>query len=244
MKHLLLFVFIACSLFSRAQIAQGKIKIYFNHPVNTAVSSGVNASYVSNALDDTLINYINRAKHSIDIAQYDYTSPSSIATAVNNAYSRGVTIRWVYDGSSPNSSLSQLNANIHTLASPTSSSYGIMHHKYVIFDAASADSTDAIVWTGSADWSNDQVNKDYNNIIILQSQALAQAYTAEFNQMWGSTTATPNQANSKFGPYKTHVNTGPFVIGGVTVELFFSPTDSVNNHILNAINSANSQLFF
>src|ERR1700758_2073691 len=77
-------------LFTQHFYAQNpKIKCYFNHPVNTAVSSGTNAIYLNGTLKDTLIAYINRAQYSIDFCIYDfyYTSPSdailAIATAVN-----------------------------------------------------------------------------------------------------------------------------------------------------------------
>src|SRR6185437_15699034 len=103
------------------------------------------------------------------------------ATAINNAYTRGVQIRWIYDGSSSNTGLSLLNAAINTLGSPTTSSYGIMHNKFVIIDANSSDVNDAIVWTGSFDWSSEQFNTDVNNAIVIQDSALAHAYTDEFN---------------------------------------------------------------
>src|SRR5438132_1205722 len=82
-----------------------KIKAYFNHPVNTSVSSGVNAIYLNQTIDDTLIAYINRSHYSIDVAVYNYIQSgimSNIATAINNAYLNGINIRWIYNGSSSN----------------------------------------------------------------------------------------------------------------------------------------------
>ena len=247
MKKFIYLLFCFVWIQSSAQYANGKIKIYFNRPVDHAVAGNYNAVFLNQTLADTLAAYINRAKYSVDVAQYDYLSyaaVANIATAINSAYSRGVTVRWIYNGSSPNSALTSLNSGIKTLASPTTSAYGIMHDKFVIIDANSANTSDPIVWTGSADWSQEQIDSDVNNIIIFQDQPLAQAYTAEFNQMWGSTTATPNTTTSKFGPYKTDLGPHTFTIGGSTVELYFSPKDSTNNHILTTINSANSQLFF
>ncbi len=229
---------------------QAKIKAYFNSPVNISASTGVNAVYLpSGSMADTIVAYINRAQSSVDIAQYDYHQDAyfgayaNIATAVNNAYARGVTIRWIYDGSSSNTGLSALNSGIHKLASPTTSAYGIMHNKFIIIDANSGNPANAIVSTGSEDWSSEMFYKDYNNILFIQDSALAHAYTAEFNMMWGSTTAVPNTSLSKFGPFKTDLGLHTFSIAGHTVEVYFSPSDNTDAHIGTSILSANKDLY-
>lgn len=229
--------------------AISNIRVYFNHPVDTTVSVGVNAVFLNGTLTDTLVAYINRAKYSIDVTQYDYTAYpsdklSAIATAINAAYTRGVKIRWIYNGSSSNHGLTLLDTGIATLASPIGGPYNIMHDKFVVFDAHASDSIIPIVWTGSADWSGEQMDSDYNNIIILQSQKLALAFTAEFNQMWGDTTLLPDTLTSKFGPHKTDLGQHLFNVGGVQVELYFSPSDSTNSHILQSISTANTNLYF
>ena len=226
--------------------ADSKIKYYFNYPVDNSVYSGTNAIYLNHTLADTIVAYINRSKYSIDIAQYDYNQSSSyadISVAINNAYSRGVKVRWIYDGSSSNTGIALLNAGIHTLASPTSSAYNIMHDKIVIVDANSTNPDDAYVLTGSADWSISQFDYDYNNEIIFQDSALAHAYTAEFNMMWGDTGITPNSSLSKFGQYKTDLGRHNFTIDGKQVELYFSPSDGTDTHIQSAIASANTDLY-
>ncbi len=226
--------------------AGDKIKIYFNHPVDNSVATAVPAVY-STHISDTVVAYINRAKYTLDIAMYNFsysTSYADIAGAVNDALARGVQVRWIYDGSSSNSGLSHLNAAIPTLGSPTSQGYGIMHNKVVIIDAYSADPDDAVVYTGSMNWSAQQFNTDFNNVVFLQDSAIARAYTNEFNLMWGSTGATPNAANAKFGPDKNDLGLHNFYIDGHQVELYFSPSDNTNSHIINTINSANTDLYF
>ncbi len=218
--------------------------MYFNNPVSTSVSAGVNAVYLNQTLDDTLIAYINRAEHTLDIAVYNYIQSgnmSNIGLAVNNAYQRGVVVRWIYNGSSSNSGLSQLNASIPRLASPTTTGFGIMHNKFMIVDA---NYSNALVWTGSCNWDSEQFNLDVNNVLIFQDSAFAHAYTTEFNEMWGSSGPTPNSANSKFGPFKLNNTQHSFSIGGVNVEQYFSPSDNTNDQIVNAIHSANHDLYF
>lgn len=226
-----------------------KIKCYFNRPVNSNISTGINAVYLNGTFADTVAAYINRAKFTIDIAVYNFTSGSSsvvakIATAANNARSRGVIIRWVYDGSSTNSGLSLLDTSIKRIGSPTTLGYGIMHNKFVVIDVNSANPDDAIIMTGSYNFSTNQNNSDYNNIVFIQDQPLALAYYNEFNKMWGGVTSQPNTTLSTFGTFKSPSAQTTFNVNGTTVELYFSPKDAAATHLKNAINTADNELFF
>lgn len=243
MKHLIILTL----FFPLFCFGQNKIKVYSTQPVDTSVSSGVKAIYLNDSYDDTLIAYIQRAKYTIDIAVFSYDQygqMSNIAYAVNQAKANGKQIRWIYCGGVGNSGISLLNSTIPTLASPTSALYAIMHHKFVVFDANSPDPDDAIVFTGSANWNADQINEDENNLIIVNDQPLAQAYLAEFNEMWGSTGLTPNASVSRFGPFKLDDTPHYFQVEGKVVELYFSPSDNTNSHIINVINSADNDLNF
>jgi len=249
---LLLVLFIGLNIpLTAQQNILSKIHICFNHPIDASRSNGVVAQYSTSFISDTMAAYVNKAKYTVDVAQYDYSAYSSsgvgaFATAINNAYNRGVKIRWICDGSAPNSGLGLLNSAIPVLPSPTTSNYTIMHNKFIIIDVDSPDSSEAIVFTGSADWSNSMNSDDYNNHLIIQSKQLALAYTQEFNIMWGDTVfgGAANKTTSKFGAYKTSVKNHIFTIGGSKVELYFSPTDSVNSHIMNTIATANDDLYF
>jgi PLD-like domain/Secretion system C-terminal sorting domain/Fibronectin type III domain len=229
-----------------ASASSGKINIYFNNPVNNTVSTGLNAVYLDSCMADTIIAYINRAHYSIDIAVYNYVQGAfaNIATAVNNAYASGVRVRWIYDGTASNTGIALLNPGIHTLASPTGGSYNIMHNKFMVIDAHSSNPNDAIVATGSVNWTAQQLNHDFNNQLFIQDSALARAYTSEFNMMWGDTGLVPNLGLSKFGPFKTDLGLHVFNIGGKTVELYFSPSDGTNSRIASSVNSANTDLYF
>ena len=231
--------------------AGNKIKYYFNHPPETSVSTGVDAINLNGRIDDTLIAYINRAKYTLDIAVYNYTSYSgssdltSVANALNAAYARGVKIRMIHDSSSTNSGLAYVNFAIPRLASPANTgAYGIMHDKFMVVDGHSPNPDESIVWTGSTNWSVAQFERDYDNVVIVQDSALAHAYIGEFNQMWGDTGITPNVINSKFGPDKHDLGRHHFTIDGKHVELYFSPSDTTNNHIKSSILTADKDLYF
>jgi len=218
----------------------------FNQPVDTSVRTGTPATYLNNCMADTLCAYINRAHYSIDIAQYEYLSGAyaNIATAINNAYARGVKVRWIYDSSTSQTGMATLVSGIHTMGSPIGSAYGIMHNKFVIFDAKSPNPADQKVWTGSVDWTSEEFSSDFNNIVVVQDSGLAHAFLAEFNMMWGDTGIAPNWTTSKFGTFKTDLGRHSFTICGKTVELYFSPSDGANTHVESAINSANTDLYF
>lgn len=249
MRGIFYFGFLFCCIVSiSAQTTlNGKIKVYFTKSVDTTVSRGIYAEQLLKAVDDTLVAYINRAKFSLDIAIYNYTYASTIAdiaAAINNAYNRGVKVRIIYDGSAGNTGIPKVSSSVPKLASPQGSNYNIMHNKFVVVDAKSSNANDAIVWTGSTNWSNNMFYLDANNVVIVQDKPFALAYQTEFEEMWGDTGMIPNTTNSRFGQYKTDNTQHQFIIDGKTVELYFSPSDDANSRIINAISKADSDLEF
>ncbi len=233
-------------LMATASLSSGAIKVLFNRDVKNGVATFTNAVYSNQGIDDTIINYINRAKNSIDIAMYNWNNNglSDITAAVNDAYTRGVKVRLVYDGGNANLGLNSLNTSIGKIASPQSSSYSIMHNKFVIIDANSTNPNDPFVFTGSTNWTSGQMNSDANNQLIIQDQTLARAYTIEFEEMFGSTGLTPNISNARFGQFKINNTPHQFMIGGKQVEQYFSPSDNVTQQIISSIKTANTDLYF
>ena len=53
----------------------------------------------------------------------------------------------------------------------------LMHHKYVVRDAGS-------VWTGSLNWTDDSWSRQENVVIVVESAAIAKAFTLDFGQLW------------------------------------------------------------
>jgi phosphatidylserine/phosphatidylglycerophosphate/cardiolipin synthase-like enzyme len=264
-KKSLLFVLIfALYLNAGAQIfgPGHHIICYSTHPVDTTVERPHNhATALIRCAGDTLINYINRAKYTLDIALYDYVEDSTwyeggyvppIHKAINAAYARGVKIRWIHNPSdsskgfanaiTPNYGLDSINKNIHTL--PRTDLNDIMHNKFVVVDGRSTNPNDAIVWTGCMNWEPGQICKDINNIIIFQDSGLAHHYLAEFNQMWGDTVegGVPNSAKALFGANKHPSVNDIFYIDGHKVENYFSPKDNVSSHIISTEQAAKSEI--
>ena len=85
MKKFIYLLFCFVWMQSSAQYANGKIKIYFNRPVDHAVAGNYNAVFLNQTLADTLAAYINRAKYTVDVAQYDYLSYAAVANIATAA---------------------------------------------------------------------------------------------------------------------------------------------------------------
>lgn len=225
----------------------GTMRALFNGGVNLSLSLGLmEAEYYPDNLDDELISYIEQAEESIDLALYNLNNSgiSDISRALNQAHSRGVVVRAVYDGDVNASGMQALHGDIGKIASPRSDypSYGIMHNKFVVIDAASTDPLKPIVWTGSTNFSYNQINSDPNNVIIIQDQSLARCFRLEFNEMFGSDGPQPNPSISRFGPDKTDNTPHEFIIGGKRVECYFSPSDGTHQQILNTIQSSRNTI--
>jgi len=218
-------------IYSTASNSSGVIRPYFNHSVDVSVSTGVDAQNITTYFNDTIKAYMDRAQSTLDICVYN-ASDATIATAINDAYNRGVSVRYIADDDVVNSMLSSLNPNIPIVyRDPVPA--GIMHNKFIIVDANSANN--AWVMSGSTNWTNpNNLFNDYNNLIFIQDQAIAKAYTLEFEEMWGGT----------FGTHKTNNTPHKFIVDGKDVEVYFSPSDQTTSKILEVINDVDYTLEF
>lgn len=236
----------AISSFATISNSSGDMKVYFNTPVDHFYSKGVDAIYLQNAIDDTLISYINRAKATIDFTIYNFNNQgiSNISNALKAAANRGVRVRVIGCGTTANLGIDELvGSAVHLLIGPDDTHrLGIMHNKFIVFDAYSASQNDPLVWTGSTNFTDGQINLDANNVIIIQDQSLARSYQIEFEEMWGSTENIANPVKARFGSTKKNNTPHEFKINGKRVECYFSPTDGVNSTIVNVINTADNDL--
>lgn len=233
-------VFANTGVFSTVSESPGIITVYFNRSVNNDYSTGVDAVSLFSATADTIIAQIDRAQNTVDIAAYNINN-LPIINALNDAYVRGVQVRFVGEGGNANTALPSLNINIPRILRQNATSSG-MHNKFIIVDANNVDS--ALVLTGSTNFTNNNLFDEANNIVIVNDQALARAYTLEFNEMWGSDGPEPNPAASRFGEFKSKNTPEKFLIGGSPVELYFSPTDGTTSAIKNAIEQTDYNLDF
>ena len=215
--------FSSVGLYSTASNSSGVIRPYFNHSVDISVSTGVDAQNITTYFNDSIAKYMDMAQNTLDICVYN-ASDATIATAINAAYNRGVTVRYIADDDVVNSMLSSLNPNIPIVYRDPAVA-GIMHNKFIIMDENSTNNS--WVMSGSCNWTNPtNLFNDYNNIIFIQDEAIAKAYTLEFEEMWTGTFGTNKIDNT---PHK-------FIVDGKNVEIYFSPSDQTTSKILEVIN--------
>ena len=218
-------------IYSTASLSSGKIRPYFNHSVDNSFSTGTNAQDIGSGFADTIAAYMDLAQSTLDICVYNASS-SIIANAINAAYNRGVAVRYIADDDAANIMLSSLNTNIPiTYRDPSPA--GIMHNKFIIVDANSTNNS--WVLGGSTNWTNpSNLLNDYNNMIFIQDEAIAKAYTLEFDEMWGGV----------FGTHKLDNTPHKFITNGKLIEVYFSPSDQTTSHILKTIENVDNTLEF
>jgi hypothetical protein len=136
-----------------------------------------------------------------------------------------------------------LSPLIKTFGAPGNADY-ILHNKFMVIDVNAPDSNDAILQTGSYNFSDFQTIGDYNNIVIIQSKQVALAYYNEFNKMWGGNGPNPNPTSAVFSNNKTASTQTAFTVNGKRVEIYFSPKDNAGLKLQNSIQTSDMDLFF
>ncbi len=225
-------------VYSTASNSSGAIRVYFNHAVDGDFSNG---SYPTNitgaAAEAAIINKINSAQSTIDFCIYNINRDPIVA-ALTNAHNNGITVRYIADDQTANLALEDPSPPFSVLKGNPGDP--LMHNKFIVIDAASE--TDAWVATGSMNLTANNVAEDYNNLVMIQDQALAKAYTMEFEEMWGGSDPTPGIFTILFGENKADNTPHLFNINGVTVEAYFSPSDNTTSKIIDALNTADSDV--
>ena len=139
-----------------------------------------------------LIEFIATARESLEFAIYDmrFSEPlkNTFRDALRERLNTGVQIRICYDGDKPvqpNLAAGQdpappgTGALIQSLGFPWRRIAGmkLMHNKFVIRDSRT-------VWTGSTNMTDDSFTLMENNIVQIESDALADYYIEDFEQIW------------------------------------------------------------
>jgi phosphatidylserine/phosphatidylglycerophosphate/cardiolipin synthase-like enzyme len=110
---------------------------------------------------------------------------------------------------------------------------GIMHDKYFLIDGAR-------VWTGSVNMSDTDIGLNHNNALLLESAAVAEAYLADFEQMFGGTFGNKKLASPETGFILTRTATA----GDIPLDLYFAPQDDPEAQIVREIDGATQSIDF
>ena len=233
-----------------SQSSTGTINVYFNKSINTTIARGEDAQQVD--ISTKVIARINAAAYSIDVCLYSLsgTVGANIAQALVNAKNRNVKVRVIGENTNQSTApwTTLKNAGFQIIDDSfdaINAGVGYMHNKFFIFDNRDVSSdTDDWVWIGSWNATDPGSNDDAQNVVEIQDKALANAYTVEFNEMWGSDTDIPNATNSRFGARKINITPHLFMVNGIPIESYFSPSDRTTSQIIKTINRATSSINF
>ncbi|MGZ5537350.1 MAG: phospholipase D-like domain-containing protein [Chthoniobacterales bacterium] len=139
-----------------------------------------------------LTGFIGAAQQTLDFALYDLRFSdrlkAQLLAALQERAAAGVQIRIAYDGDKPfvpNVAAGQdpappgTGAMVHSLGFPYRNIAGIklMHNKFILRDRAA-------VWTGSLNMTDDAFTSMENNVVTIESRALASSYADEFEELW------------------------------------------------------------
>jgi len=169
--------------------------------------------------------FVGGAKQTLDFAIYDMRFSDSLrahlAAALREKAKGGVKIRFCYDADKPpqpdlaagqDPAPSGTGAFVQSLGYPWRRIAGmkLMHSKYIVRDRQS-------VWTGSTNMTDDAFTLMENNVVEIDSQALANYYAEDFEQLWEK----QNFENTG----EIHTQPVPVIFAGqpATVRVMFSP---------------------
>jgi len=139
-----------------------------------------------------LTTFIRAAKQTLDLAVYDMRFGDTLKAALNSALREraeaGVQIRFCYDGDKPvrpNVAAGQdpapagTGAFVQSLGYPWRRIAGmkLMHNKFIVRDRQS-------IWTGSTNMTGDAFTLMENNVLEIDSPALADYYAQDFEELW------------------------------------------------------------
>jgi phosphatidylserine/phosphatidylglycerophosphate/cardiolipin synthase-like enzyme len=111
-----------------------------------------------------------------------------------------------------------------------------MHNKFAVIDGnwvftGSWNFTVTGLYGTEENMQNGILGGNSQHVIEINSSKLSSIYKTEFDEMWGSTTTTPDPTTSNFSSRKTDNTLHILDIGGRTVEVYFSPGDDAVGHM-------------
>lgn len=103
-----------------------------------------------------------------------------------------------------------------------------MHNKFLVFD-------DTLVWVGSTNITSAEFYQKTNDSLFIDSSELAIRYIEEFTQMF---------VQDRFSTDKLPGNNAYFEVDENDVEIYFSPKDRLERHIVSVIEQAQEEVLF
>jgi len=199
--------------------------------------------YHVGGLDEELAAIIGQAQSRVDVAAYDIDL-DRVSHALLAAHRDGVMVRVVVE--SDNLDKQENQAIVDTLRRAgvpvveDGRASGLMHNKFVVIDGQ-------WVWTGSWNMTANGSYRNNNHAVLIASPALAENYTAEFEEMFAGQFGPTSPANTPHPIITITVDTDDTGAGEtrqVIIENYFSPEDGVAAEIIAQIEQAQSRIRF
>ncbi len=207
------------------------VRVYFTSPRYPD-----DDSHHYGGLDEVLVAVIDYAESSVDVVAYDFDL-ESVADALIAAHQRGIRVRFVTDSDNADEDAVALLRQAGIPVIEDRRDEGLMHDKFVVIDGV-------WVWTGSWNLTENGTYRNNNNVVLIASPALAENYTAEFEEMF----------EGQFGPTSSADTPNPRIFitaeldegqtKQVEVENYFAPEDEAQAQIIAEIQGAQSRIRF
>lgn len=220
-------IFSTFSLITSSAALGGAPVTYFTDNVS---SQGATTDVT--VMEQALLDLLNNAATSIDIAIYDFNR-ESVRDALISAHNRGVTVRVVTDdeASEENATYKPFYDALKAAGIPVvddNRPADIMHNKFMVVDGR-------FTWTGSTNLSDNGFTKNHNNTLLFDSAAIATAFVEQFEQMY---------LNGNFSTAKAPSTATSFTYNTIPLEIYFSPEDDAISEVMAEVNSATESIYF
>lgn len=180
-------------------------------------------------IDQRIADDLVRAQTQVDVAAFDLDA-APIVNALLTLQERGVTVNIVTDTDNADlSSIRRLRRG--GLSVVEDKRKGFMHNKFIIID-------NRYLWTGSMNFTSNDVYCNNNNTVRFAAPALAANYRAELDEMY---------KDHSFGPDSPQ-NTPQeqLTIQGIAIENYFAPERQMEliNVIARTVTRAETEILF
>ena len=200
--------------------------VYFSS--DTALTAVAPTTDVT-VMEAALLSLLDNAENTIDVAIYGFNR-ASLRDALIAAHNRGVAVRVIGDDDAMDDAEygiyydSLITAGIPVISDTFSS---IQHNKFAVIDGATT-------WSGSTNWTDTGFTYNMNNGLVFTDTYISLAYTMEFEEMF----------TGDFSGDKEDNTPNVFTYTNAIVEIYFSPSDAVEQQVLDAVNSVDDTFQF
>lgn len=224
-----------------------------NYPKRKVEFNGVEFPSVAfrpnEPVEPLLVKAIESARESIDLALYEFTS-RGLLKALLAARKRGVKIRILLDDTSANPrnepdaeykrhrseqiwALIRADMDVNVVGRPTK--YGIMHHKFAVFDGKMAE-------FGSYNWTYTSERNHYENVIFSADKDRVAGYQAAWNHLQRLSVPIAESANHAWPeeiPAPPADEGKPIAFNGAKLPRWvFTPSDAYEDALAAAIDAS------